>query len=53
MNERTKKMIDNKIWTYLEAADTQQLKNMSRTIQQILSEREEIDAIRRFLGATR
>lgn len=55
MNERTKKMIDNKIWTYLEVADTQRLEQMRTTIEKILLERQPcvVDAIAKFLGVTR
>lgn len=54
MNERTKKMIDNKIWAYLETADTQQLKQMRITIEKILIERYPcvIDTIAKFMEAT-
>lgn len=54
MNERTKKMIDNKIWAYLEEADTERLEQMREAIQKILRERKPnmADAIKKFLEMT-
>tara|TARA_R100000353_G_scaffold70401_2_gene54186 strand:- start:270 stop:458 length:189 start_codon:yes stop_codon:yes gene_type:complete len=41
MNARTKKMIDNKIWAYLEEQEPYWLKAIISTAKEILEEKEE------------